>query len=1168
MLPGMAVSFPSIGVRRLVSLLLTLAVLLAVFRVGAEEAVFERLTVVDGLPDSAVEAVVQDRHGYVWIGTQGGLIRHEGVALNVLRHDPEDPASLPANNILSLMAAADGALWAAVSGAGIVRIEGTEVVRRWAPASSGGELEGNYVWAMAEACDGQVWGVYATDGVVRIDPATGASRHFPAGSAGLPDAGFGVALKRDADCRLWLLRTDGLYRIDSLGEDAEFVRVLNADPEHVRLFLDFDLDSAGGAWIGGAHGVIRVRLPDSVATRDDQAVTERHWPSDFVVSVVRHQRADSIWLGTAQGVYRLNPAADRLTVIQDVYAEPTATGGQVNDILVGSDGGLWFATPGGVARLNPGWQGFRIQRPADDAAHRSIGALAVHGDSMWVGVNKRGVLRVEVERGRFEPLEPPMIGGDQAVLGLHVDDQALWAMNRTRLVRREHTSGIEQVVIDVPEADGDRLAFLADAGEGMLWVGFDGGRLVRMLADGRIEAEWHAGASGTQMLDVPEVQSIVCGPDGHWWLLGLERVLRQDDSGRFVTVHRSPTALSALAWDGDRLWLAADSLLERLRLDGEALVSEARYTVGDGLPPGRIQALVPRDGALWLTLSIGLARLDPASGGFRLVSVGRARGLEFQPGAVANLDGGGFAAGSDQGLVLVEPDRIMPRLDPPPVYITALRAGELEFELGPTGRRSLPPLGWRRNSLEFTFRALAYLDPARNRYRARLIGWDRDWVELGTQSRHRYANLPAGDYRFEVQAAGIEGVWNRVGDALELSIDPPPWRSGAALALYAAVAMVLALVGWRSIAARRARNQAMRAARARRELAERASEAKSEFLATMSHEIRTPLHGLMGMMELLERGERDPARIEQFATMRGSGRQLQRILDDILDLSRIEAGHTDLEPHAFELPALLEQVVDLHASNAHAKGLALRLRIAHDLPAAIVGDPDRLAQVLGNLLNNAIKFTHHGAVELQAEFDGAGRLLLAVVDTGPGIAPEVERELFEPFAQLDAGATRRHSGTGLGLAICRRLIEAMDGDIGVRSLPGRGSRFEVRLPAAGMTRQAPRHSALLEELVLDARLSAPERRVLARLARRWSLPLLRPGAPLPEGCERVRVFDPWLRSGPDVDPAADVAIALVRSDRGPAPEGTFALRAPLTEARLIGALFDLALSRRLSNGAD
>ena len=246
-----------------------------------------------------------------------------------------------------------------------------------------------------------------------------------------------------------------------------------------------------------------------------------------------------------------------------------------------------------------------------------------------------------------------------------------------------------------------------------------------------------------------------------------------------------------------------------------------------------------------------------------------------------------------------------------------------------------------------------------------------------------------------------------------------------------------------------ARARAEAQLREARDQAEAANRAKSDFLAMMSHEIRTPMNGVLGMIDVLEDSGMSEEQRGWLATMRRSAEALLTIINDILDLSKIEAQRLELEQIDFDLRGNLADAVLLFEPRARQKGLHLLLEIGPEVPQRAIGDPTRLRQVLTNLISNAIKFTADGEVRVRVSSaalplpaDGRLRLRFAVSDSGIGIPTDKLGHIFEPFAQADGSTTRRYGGTGLGLAICKRIVELMDGHIVVHSEPGRGSTFE------------------------------------------------------------------------------------------------------------------------------
>lgn len=228
--------------------------------------------------------------------------------------------------------------------------------------------------------------------------------------------------------------------------------------------------------------------------------------------------------------------------------------------------------------------------------------------------------------------------------------------------------------------------------------------------------------------------------------------------------------------------------------------------------------------------------------------------------------------------------------------------------------------------------------------------------------------------------------------------------------------------------------------------AEEVMRAKTTLFATLTHELRTPLAGILGMADLLALGDLAPNAQSYVSSIKLSGEHLLDLITEILDYSRIEAGHLELEKAPFSPEAAVQDVAELLSPRAHAKGLEIAACVRTGVPARVVGDDGRVRQILFNLAGNAVKFTEHGGVLIEVAARPGGRLRFIVRDTGPGVEPGKQSLIFEEFAQADAGIARRHGGAGLGLAVVRKLARAMGGEAGLSSRPGAGASFWVELP--------------------------------------------------------------------------------------------------------------------------
>ncbi len=356
--------------------------------------------------------------------------------------------------------------------------------------------------------------------------------------------------------------------------------------------------------------------------------------------------------------------------------------------------------------------------------------------------------------------------------------------------------------------------------------------------------------------------------------------------------------------------------------------------------------------------------------------------------------------------------------------------------------------------------------------------------------------------------------------------------------------------------------------------AEAATEAKSRFMATMSHEIRTPLNAVLGLLQLLDETTLDARQQDYLRKIRGASTALLNVLNDILDYSKIEAGRLALEDAAFALDHLLEGVLDLFSLSAEAKGLELSVRIGEGVPRKLRGDALRLAQILNNLVGNALKFTERGEIRVSVErSEPSGpqhELRFSVEDTGIGMSIEQQAQLFEAFSQGDSSTTRRYGGSGLGLAICKGLVEMMHGRFEVRSEPGRGSRFSFIVPLPDASAGLPAEASFSGRRALIVDDHPTPRKILVELLSAWGIDAVavesagEAWCALDAAAGAGRPFDLALIDGrlPEID-GSELAAKLQRTiDGGVLPPLRLLLMASDAEAGRPGAAaFDGALAR-------
>ncbi len=1070
----------------------------------------------NGLSQSSILAIAQDSLGFLWIGTKDGLSRFDGYEFINYKYDPKSQNSLSNNEISCLELEGGQYLWIGTRSGGINRMElATGKISRFNNLTYDDLVRGIILDSQDNLWVGTSEGLFLfkkDDNGERCYPVNVSKNAVYRSETNVPFIPFRLnisiaSLFELKQGKLMVGAEEGLFEYDI--ERNEFKSV-SSSTIRINIFTTIIKDAKGNIWAGSYEGLFKITSRRKGLGYDVQRYSslqpkDTRLPVDWVEQIVEDYRGN-IWVATrGGGLARI--INDK---VETVYTYSSYELGGIPDIIINSllidrAGVLWIGTESkGLVYLDLYAKHFYSILPAtpyrSGLSDNLVTCITGSKDKIWVGTPGSGIDIFKVNGSRIEKAGniPRVILSSNLwkseVISLLYDqaDDALWIGSATNsLIRYSEKSGFESYVVN-----GFVLSLFEDK-RGNVWFGTWGQGLGYINKKSRQVEQYFQTPENSLGLSSDKILAIMVDSRDYLWVgtkggglcvAHIDHVLNR--TGKFYTLKNIPQVPNSLIYDDvygivegldGSIWIATGGGLNKVEipagmqmeqaLDGEQ-ITFTHYTEKNGLAGGLVYCIQEDNkGNLWMGTNKGITKFSPILNSF--VSYGPNDGLSsgkfHANGSFKQRDGGLLFFGGVDGLTFFNPDSIIPNPFPASVRITGLRLhnqlvvpgekikGRLILDKSISRSENLE-LSFSDNEITFEFSALHFSSPDKNRYKFRLLGFNDEWQETGSENRRAtYTNLRPGDYIFQVTATNNDGAFSTEIEALNLKILPPLWRTPWAYLLYMMILMFM-LLSFRkySLIAVKKKNRLVIESLEHKKETE-IVEAKMRFFTNVSHEIRTPLTLINAPLQQLLQQKHNSETHEALLMIHRNVKRLLNQVNQLLEFRRMEKGYVKICVSSFSLEILVNEIIPSFETLSKQKDI--QMSVVKKGSGYIKADRNLMGTVIYNLISNSLKFTPEAGkltVEIEdlvesgiqeGQSSEGDWVVLRVCDTGPGI-PEAElQNVFDRFYQLNDKENEHLAGSGIGLSIVKDFVEKNKGAVRVFNLPGKGCCFEIKLPA-------------------------------------------------------------------------------------------------------------------------
>ena len=1063
------------------------------------QARFRHLTAKDGFTSATVNTIYKDSQGFIWLGAFDGLYRYDGYEFKGYNHDPADPTSLSNNTINNIFEDKDEVLWIGSLWSGLNKYNRTkDNFKRYYPNPDTSSLDVNGILCIYQDLQGTIWASTKTGGLHQYIDSTDSFISYKYDTVDPVNfKNYVNCILEDSKGNFWTGTRKGLYLFDRGKEKYYEPGFLNEvsgiysfndsnkffafdDHKNIRNYLqncrynDIIEDNNGIYWFG-THGVLLKYDPNlnKLSYFESQVGDPTSLSTNYINKIVEDPGVDNntLWISTYWGLNQFNKeTGNNKRYLHDPINQQSLPYSVIHGLYLDDDGLLWIGNENsGVSILNlmnTHYEYYQLESKQDkDQLLTATSFCKDRNGFTWVGTNKGGLFKYDQKMNLVDHYN---FSHSNLINSIHETDDGLLIVGTYYglfLYDRISNEYIHCTLISdgSPLQSAARINAIFRDSFDWNWVGIGGipqKGLFYQKPESKETTNFH---QITQYpLDHTDIRDFYEDKKKVLWVAtngGGIYLLKPEnrDSLNFEKFEEDgaiPLLLNTLTIYADQngfLWFGGFNGLTRYSpKDGSIIHFNSR----NGLEADAIYDIVGDGNYLWLSSDKGLLRFDPEASQDKKVKIMQlSDGIPFEDIYTYDIyrskDGlihVGGKRGSENGFFRFHPDNLKENQHIPPVVITSFQVNNKPFPLDSNiiEKKHLV-LKYNQNYFSFEFAALDYVNPERNQYAYKLEGIDEDWVQSGNRRFVNYTGIAHGSYLFRVKGSNNDGVWNKKGISISITILPPPWKTWWAYSLYVLFIISILYMFIRFYLRRQRLIHKLELEQLQTEKLEELDKMKSNFFANISHEFRTPLTLILGPVAKVLTKIKDESIRQDLSMMQRNARRLQKLINQLLSLSKLESGKLKLQAREDNIVSLVKSYVQSFESLAKQKNIELDFKSDKEIIHIYV-DQDKIENILNNLLSNAFKFTpENGRIEIRVTHQ-ISNVTIIISDTGPGLPPEKLPHIFDRFYQVDETYTKDQEGTGIGLALTKELVELHYGKISVESKEGEGTSFKIQLP--------------------------------------------------------------------------------------------------------------------------